>query len=207
LEFGRLDRMSAIFLSASVPNDEEGGRYFENADPFLIQFAVREFLTAALGRRLVVWGGHPAITPMVWAVCEDLGVKYSDTVVLYQSRFFEEDFPEENAHFKNVEYVEASGDRKTSLYRMRKTMLSRKDLSAAVFIGGMGGILVEHEMFSEYHPNAKVLAVGSPGGAAKELSVKIGIPEDKREQLDFVELFHSELGIQPDEKRRSNLHG
>jgi hypothetical protein len=87
------------------------------------------------------------------------------------------------------------------------TMLSRKDLSAAVFIGGMGGILVEHEMFSQYHPNAKVLAVGSPGGAAKELATKIGTPEDKREQLDFVELFRSELGIEPDEKRRSDLYG
>jgi hypothetical protein len=199
--------MTAIFLSASVPDADRGGPYFENADPFLIQFAVREFLTAALGRRLVVWGGHPAITPMVWAVCEDLGVKYSDAVVLYQSRFFEEDFPEENAHFKNVEYVEVAGDRTTSLLLMRSKMLSRKDLTAAVFIGGMGGILVEHEMFSQYHPNAKVLAVGSPGGAAKELAMKIGTPEDKREQLDFVELFHSELSIEPDEKRRFDLHG
>lgn len=199
--------MSAIFLSASVPDADEGRRYFENADPFLIQFAVREFLTAALGRRLVVWGGHPAITPMVWAVCEDLGVKYSDAVILYQSRFFEEDFPAENALFKNVEYIEASVDRRTSLLLMRNTMLSRKDLSAAVFIGGMGGILVEHEMFSQYHPNAKVLPVGSPGGAARELALKMGTPENKIEQLDFVELFHSELGIEPDEKRRSDLHG
>src|SRR5688572_23104777 len=109
--------MSAIFLSASIP--EAGrGKYHENADPFLIQFAVREFLTASLGRRLVVWGGHPAITPMVWAVCEDLGVEYSIAVVLYQSRFFEEDFPEENARFANVKYTEAAGDRENSLHVM-----------------------------------------------------------------------------------------
>src|SRR5258708_1421229 len=152
--------MSAIFLSASVPDADEGRRYFENADPFLIQFAVREFLTAALGRRLVVWGGHPAITPMVWAVCEDLGIKYSNAVVLYQSRYFEEVFPEENARFANVKYIGAAGDRENSLYEMRKAMLSRKDLSAAVFIGGMGGILREYELFSQYHPDAKVLAVG-----------------------------------------------
>src|SRR5438132_13446016 len=114
--------MTAIFLSASVPDADRGGPYFANADPFLIQFAVRELLTAALGRRLVVWGGHPAITPMVWAVCEDLGVKYSNAVVLYQSRFFEEDFPGENTRFANVEYIEAVGDREKSLYEMRKTM-------------------------------------------------------------------------------------
>ncbi len=64
--------MGAIFLSASVPVPGRG-TYYQSADPFLIQFAVRELITAALGRRLIVWGGHPAITPMVWAACEDLG--------------------------------------------------------------------------------------------------------------------------------------
>jgi hypothetical protein len=206
LEFGGLDRMSAIFLSASVPDAEEGGRYFENADPFLIQFAVREFLTAALGRRLVVWGGHPAITPMVWAVCEDLGVEYSNAVVLYQSRFFEEYFPAENARFSNVEYIEAASDQDESLYRMRRVMLSRKDLTAAVFIGGMGGILREYEIFSEYHPDANVLPVAAPGGAAKELASTLGARHENLIELDFVKLFHLTLGIEPDDERRSNLN-
>lgn len=197
--------MSAIFLSASIP--EVGrGKYHEDSDPFLIQFAVREFLTATLGRRLIVWGGHPAITPMVWAVCEDLGVKYSNAVVLYQSRVFEEDFPEENTRFANVRYIDAvAGDRDQSLYVMRKAMLSRDDLAAAVFIGGMHGILSEYEMFSDYHPHSKVLAVGSPGGAAKELAVKLGTPRDRLEELDFVRLFSSELGIKPDEERHTEL--
>lgn len=55
-----------IFLSASVPRVGRGN-FHESADPFLIQFAVRELLTVALGRRQIVWGGHPAITPMIWA--------------------------------------------------------------------------------------------------------------------------------------------
>src|SRR6266446_3477049 len=114
--------MNAVFLSASVPVPGRGN-YYETANPFLIQTAVREFTTTALGRRLVVWGGHPAITPMVWAVCEDLGVKYSNTVVLYQSKFFEEDFPKENLRFANVKYIEAAGDREKSLYEMRTAML------------------------------------------------------------------------------------
>jgi hypothetical protein len=206
VESSRLDRMSAIFLSASVPDTEEGGPYFQDADPFLIQFAVREFLTVALGRRLVVWGGHPAITPMVWAVCQDLGVEYSNAVVLYQSRFFEEYFPEENARFSNVKYIEAAADEDTSLYRMRSTMLSRKDLTAAVFIGGMGGILREYEMFSAYHPNAKVLPVAAPGGAAKELAIRLGSPADTLQELDFVRLFHSTLGIEPNDERRSEVN-
>ncbi len=93
--------MNAIFLSASIPVIGRG-TYFETADPFLIQLAVRELMTLALGRRRIIWGGHPAITPMVWAVCEDLGVNYADAVVLYQSRFFEELFPEENKHFARM---------------------------------------------------------------------------------------------------------
>ena len=59
MEFRRLgNSMKSIFLSASVPVDGSG-RYFETADPFLIQVAVREFMTFAIGRRRVVWGGTP----------------------------------------------------------------------------------------------------------------------------------------------------
>ena len=84
--------MTAIFLSSSIP---VGGRrnFYETADPFLIQSAVREFVTLVLGRRMIVWGGHPAITPMVWAVCEDLGVDFANAVVLYQSGYFADIFP------------------------------------------------------------------------------------------------------------------
>ncbi|MFZ6672271.1 hypothetical protein ACO0J9_29755, partial [Pseudomonas aeruginosa] len=53
--------MKRIFLSASVPRPDRGN-FHETADPFLIQFAVRELMTVALGRRQIVWGGHPAIT-------------------------------------------------------------------------------------------------------------------------------------------------
>src|SRR5260221_13731380 len=101
LDFRRLGgAMSGIFLSASVPVAGRGN-FYETANPFLIQTAVREFVSAALGRRLIVWGGHPAITPMVWAVCEDLGVEFAKSVVLYQSKFYQDVFPEENKRFGN----------------------------------------------------------------------------------------------------------
>jgi len=48
--------MEAVFLSASVPVKGRGV-FYKDADPFLIQLAVREFLMASLGRRLIVWGG------------------------------------------------------------------------------------------------------------------------------------------------------
>jgi len=194
--------MNAVFLSASVPVIGRGN-YYETADPFLIQSAVREFVTATLGRRLLVWGGHPAITPMVWAVCEDLGVNYAKAVVLYQSRFFAEVFPEENRRFGNVEYIEAVPDnRQESLLSMRKSMLSREDLVAAVFIGGMEGILDEYALFTEFHPKGQILAVPAPGGAARQLAQRLGVKtEADLQNVDFSKLFHSQLNIAPNEPR------
>ncbi len=195
--------MRAVFLSASVPAIGRGD-FYETADPFLIQTAVREFVSVALGRRLIVWGGHPAITPMVWAVCEDLGVSYANTVVLYQSKFFKEMFPEENKRFGNVVYVDAvDEDRVQSLLRMRKDMLSRKDLESAVFIGGMEGVLEEHTLFSQFHPNATVLAVPAPGGAARQLAEKLGVRGPSLQDLDFTKLFHAGLNVTPAEERRA----
>ena len=187
--------MSSIFLSASVPVPGRG-RYYETANPFLIQMAVRELLTLAIGRRRIVWGGHPAITPMVWSVCEDLGVRYSDAVALYQSRFFEDIFPEENARFSNVHFVDAvENDRTLSLQAMRKAMLSREDLDAAVFIGGMEGILEEYKLFTDLHPKSKIVPVPAPGGAARDLAAQLQIPDAELEALDFSNLFWRALGI------------
>jgi SLOG cluster3 family len=198
--------MSALFLSASVPVAGRGN-FYDTADPFLIQVAVRELMLTVLGRRLVIWGGHPAITPMVWTVCEDLDVDFSKAVVLYQSKFFKDFFPEENKRFANVKYVdEVKNDRDASLLRMREAMLSRDDLAAAVFIGGMEGIVAEHELFTRFHPEAKVLAVPAPGGAARELASKLGVTnEAELQNVDFAKLFHEELKIAPDEPRTTTF--
>ena len=186
-----------IFLSASVPMPGRGN-FHENADPFLIQFAVRELLTVCLGRRQVVWGGHPAITPMVWAICEDLGVDYANAVALYQSNLFDDVFPKENKHFSNVVFVKAvDNDRGKSLERMRVEMF-KGTYEAGVFIGGMEGVLDEYEMFSGYHPASKIVAVWSPGGAARNLADQLGQSMDR---IDFARLFAHELNVEIDEPR------
>lgn len=189
--------MGRIFLSASVPRPGRGS-FHETADPFLIQFAVRELLTVALGRRQIVWGGHPAITPMVWAVCEDLGVKYERAVALYQSRYFLDQFPSENNNFSNLNIVDSvPGDSDQSLERMRREMLSGS-FYAGVFIGGMEGVLDEYELFTSLHPDAIALSLYSPGGAARDLAIKLGPPEDR---IDFAILFSSKLTISERELR------
>lgn len=190
--------MGAIFLSASVPVVGRGN-YHETANPFLIQCAVRELVMAVIKTQQIVWGGHPAITPMIWAICEELGVDYAKSVVLYQSLFFEDRFPDENRYFGNVVFVDAvPNDREASLLSMREAMLSRPDLTAAVFIGGMEGVEAEYGLFQRFHPAAKTLAVAAPGGAARQLAERLGIPESSKFfSVDFARLFHSELVASP----------
>ncbi len=186
-----------IFLSASVPRVGRG-KFHESADPFLIQFAVRELLTVALGRRQIVWGGHPAITPMIWAVCSDLGLDYAKAVALFQSRFFSAEFPEENDNFSNLTVVDAvEGDRDKSLARMRQEMLTGP-FHAAVFIGGMEGVADEYDLFTSLHPGAVVLPLYAPGGAARDLAVRLGVADDR---LDFTSLFSDALGVGMQEYR------
>jgi hypothetical protein len=201
--------MKEIFLSASVPEHGRGD-FYESADPFLIQFAVRELITVCLGRRRIVWGGHPSITPMVHAVCKDFGMEFAPPVLLYQSRFFEKRFPEDNKYFETVLVDAVEGDLPSSLVELRKTMLSRP-IETAVFIGGMEGIFQECEIFQGLHgPNADVLALGAPGGAARQLAEsKLSNERFDRDldRIDFARLFQERLGISPEEHRQMKVIG
>ncbi|MFT5711271.1 MAG: hypothetical protein ACI8QT_001976 [Halioglobus sp.] len=54
-----------------------------------------------------------------------LGIDYSQVVCLFQSRFFEDRYPEDDRRFNNVTYIDAvNNDRKESLYRMRRRLFS-----------------------------------------------------------------------------------
>ncbi|ARS53533.1 hypothetical protein [Kushneria konosiri] len=188
--------MGAIFLSASIPVIGRG-QYYETATPFLIQCAVRELAIATVRRHKIVWGGHPAITPMMWNICEDLGANYKESVILYQSRFFEGRYPEENQRFDNVIYTNpVPGDIKGSLQLMREQMLSREDLIGAVFIGGMDGVEVEYDIFRRFNPEAFVLPVAAPGGAALNLARDKGYFNDRElENIDFATIFNRYLPV------------
>lgn len=197
--------MREIFLSASVPERGRGG-FDEASDPFLIQFAVRELVTICLGRRRIVWGGHPSITPMVLAVCRDFGQEFNAPVVLYQSRYFEHQYPADNKHFETVFVESVNQNREESVRELRMSMLSRPSLEAAVFIGGMEGILEEREIFQRLHgKRTKMLELGAPGGAARMLAEQAvdGSDEAARDldRIDFAKLFYERLDIAPDEPR------
>lgn len=182
--------MMSIFLSASVPKIGRGN-FYENADPFLIQVAVRELVTTIIRYNTLVWGGHPSITPMIWTVCQDLGVLYAERVRLYQSLFFEADFPEENERFGNIIHVDrVSDDMPVSLANMRHRMLSDQSFDAGVFVGGMEGIFDEYALFEKYQPKAKRIVLTAPGGAAQQLGTRLAHSDVViSDTVDFAELF------------------
>jgi hypothetical protein len=194
---------NAIFLSAGVPDPRRGPDYAATADSVAIAAAVSALVHVVLGRRTLVWGGHPAITPMIWVVAQDIGVQYERWVRLYQSSYFKDEFLEENARFQNVTFTDAvEADRDRSLLVMRERMFTENQFKAAVFIGGMGGILEEFELFRQHQPDACVIPVLSTGGAALQLAGRIGhLPTDLSKDHDYVALFHRHLDISVKEER------
>lgn len=192
----------AIFLSASVPDPKRSPRFAETADPVAITAAVTGLVHVLLGRRLLVWGGHPAITPMIVVVAESMGVDYGRWVRLYQSNFFKVEFPEDNERFQNVTYTDAvANDLPNSLRVMRERMFSNHVFDAAVFIGGMEGILREAELFRHLQPRAKLVPVVSTGGASRRVVEEHLISADLWEDFDYVALFHRHLNIDQREER------
>ena len=200
---GGIALSSVIFLSASVPDPGRSPVYASSADSVAIASAVTALIGVVLGRRLLVWGGHPAITPMIWAVAESVRVDYGCWVQLYQSRHFQENFPEDNEKFRNVTFTaDVPGDRAASLFMMRKEMFTAHSFTDAVFIGGMEGIIEEYELLHKIHPGANMIPVVSTGGATIEVARRIKrVAGDLSEDLDYVAMFHRHLRISPRERR------
>jgi len=203
---GGLTVSGVIFLSAGVPDPKRGPEFAKTADTVAINAAVSALLYVTIGRRLLVWGGHPAITPMILVVAEDMGIDYGSWVKLYQSRYFEDDYPEDNLRFQNVIYTPAAKDRRASLRLMRQQMFREQQFDAAVFVGGMRGILDEFNLFRKFQPNAIPLPILSAGGAALLLSneVESDLRRDLTGNLDYVSLFHQHLNISERETIRSS---
>jgi hypothetical protein len=159
-----------VFLSASVPLPSRNAVYFFTADVIAIRDSVRALVMVIMeqGSRLV-FGGHPAITPMIRLQILQSGRPVGKTVIMYQSRFFERSFHEDNQFFERVIMVDGvDGNRDASLEIMRKSMLDQR-FQAGIFIGGMEGVEEEYAMFREMHPRTPAYPIASTGAAANKL--------------------------------------
>jgi hypothetical protein len=155
-----------IFLSASVPLRERHPVYFQTADPIAIRDAVIALATVVLPATGIVFGGHPAITPLISAVAARLR-QVRGQVVLFQSGWFVKTMP---AHpgIQHIEVVPEEATLDNSLARMRDVMISSyPQFGAGVFIGGMDGVEREFERFGQIHPNTDVFPIASTGAAAE----------------------------------------
>ncbi|RZK34289.1 MAG: hypothetical protein EOO61_13845, partial [Hymenobacter sp.] len=159
--------MKKVFLSASVPDPQRHKRYHRTADVIAIREAVRALATLVLPSATLVWGGHPAITPLIRIIAEGLSLSAQPPVVLYQSAFFEGIFPESNSAFETIVITERAQKKEDSLSLMRQQMLTDHIFDAGVFIGGMEGVEEEFSLFKIYQPNVPVLPLATTGGAAK----------------------------------------
>ena len=166
-----------VFLSASVPDREP---FVGDYDAIAIREAILSLVTVTVRERELVFGGHPAVSPLVEHASRSLGA--IDQVHIYQSRFFENVIPAVAKEFPNLHWTEKAGaeggTRSESLEVMRREMIGSRDFCAAVFIGGMEGIFDELRLFKELHPGCPIIPIGSTGGASKMLLNQGEGPQD-----------------------------
>jgi hypothetical protein len=162
--------LNAVFLSASVPDPLRDEKYFTTGDTVAIRDAVIALLMVVLPRGRLVFGGHPAITPMVKWVADQLGA--FDRVRMFQSDFFRDRYLRDLELFRYKEIEAAPGDREESLRRMRMAMIESEPFSAAFFIGGMEGVEAEYELLKDHKSRVPRFPVYTTGGAARILWTK-----------------------------------
>jgi hypothetical protein len=181
-------RHDPVFLSASVPY-REPNMYV--ADSIAIREAVRALVSVVVPTRRLIFGGHPAISPMVWEDAHSLDA--ASEVYIYQSRFFAPNVPPRALFFQGLDRLiwtpaapPHAPDRTASLALMRDAMIVRRILdeqrvldpsappefpeyAAGVFIGGMDGVEDEWQLFRNHYPKVPALLVASTKGAALRL--------------------------------------
>lgn len=191
----------SVFLSASFPDPRRDPHYYATADIAAIREAVIALASIILPNGPLIFGGHPAISPLVKIIADQL--KATNRVVIYQSEHFRNVVPSESLAFPSIVWIaEVSGDRDQSLAKMREAMLGERPLRSGVFIGGMGGVEAEYALFRQRHPELPAYALASTGAAARIVfdgdQAQPADPAIRRAlEVDFVydALFRSLPGI------------
>jgi hypothetical protein len=120
------------------------------------------------------------------------------------SAYLQGRYPEEAVRFENWTEVEAvEGDRDASLARVREQMFDDGPIEAAVFIGGMDGIiLIEHAELRQRSARTRLVPIPALGGLARDLfDRQSDLPDAMRFATDFTYWLYTLLDIVPDEAR------
>ena len=174
-----------VFLSAGVPDILGDSKYVDTANLAAIRDAVRAVAKVVIPSTQLVWGGHPAITPLInYSLLRING--FRKNAILYQSAYFNNQFPAESNLFDNRKIIKSEKSREASLIAMREKMIGENSYKAGIFIGGMKGVEDEYRIFKKEHPAALVIAIASSGSAAKVIFESIQSHRDFRLTNDYV---------------------
>ncbi|MEA3066317.1 MAG: hypothetical protein QOJ27_2778 [Sphingomonadales bacterium] len=206
---GRGTRMAGrtVFMSASVPARHRSQDFHRIADASLeIEQAVVSLTRAVLSEGgTLVFGGHPAISPLVATVAgeyrparfaESLEERPRAQVQIYQSKIFLGHAPEEtmlmfshglaDVHWIDKDPSEDFNDPPPpqgsrfplSLRRMREAMIGRTDADCMVAIGGMEGVIEEARLFRTFRPGRPRYVLKGTGGASLVIGERAEGPFD-----------------------------
>lgn len=177
--------LDPIFLSASIPDREP---YVQTSDPLLIREAILALVSVSIRTRNMVFGGHPAISPLIEHASRSLGAQ--ENVYIYQSRWFENQIPEVAKSFRNIIWTERKSTRESSLRLMREEMITSNSFAMAIFIGGMEGVEEECEIFKKFHMKKPTFPIASTKGAALILFEKNEGPQDEKLRQQLISNYH-----------------
>ncbi|MEA3054478.1 MAG: hypothetical protein QOG72_3381 [Sphingomonadales bacterium] len=197
-------------MSASVPARHRSEEFQRIPDASLeIEQAVVSLTRAVLSEGgTLVFGGHPAISPLVATVAgEYRPTRFAESglerpraqVQIYQSKIFLGHAPEEtmlmfSLGLADVHWIDkdpgenfddpppGKGPRfPLSLRRMREAMIGRTKPDCMVAIGGMEGVIEEARLFRDFRQDRPLCVLKGTGGASLILGEKVQGP------LDFVD--------------------
>jgi hypothetical protein len=202
--------LDPVFLSASVPDPNRNPKYFKTGNAPAIRDAVIALVTNVVPRTRLVFGGHPAITPMVKWIADQLNA--FNQVRMFQSKFFRDSYLPDLQLFRYIETEVVTdefgkNDREKSLLAMRQQMIGSETFSAAFFIGGMEGVEEEYELIKSMKPSVPRFPVYTTGGAARLLWTRESeaVPRNRqarlialREKTSYTSLFTSLLEKEKD---------
>lgn len=198
----------SVFLSASIPDPS---RWDGEFDPLEITDAVSALARAAFTSGIgLITAAHPTIAPLILYVAAEFpgtGIKRR-LVTVYQSRLFVDVLPPATRRFEeegvgSVIWTEqAPGERpepgrwNRSLQLMRTQMLRETSPTAAVFVGGMGGISEEFALYRGLYPDRPTYALGRPGGEARHLldASPEGLRAQLRDSATYPAIWRAVLG-------------
>lgn len=188
-----------FFLSASVPAPDRDPKYHSTADVVAIRDCIKALVSTVVPSGQLVFGGHPAITPLVRLMIQRRKIEVRQHVIVYVSTFYTQDFPPALSKFEEVRTVPAVGDdAEASKAALRKAMIGAFDYAAGIFIGGMDGVEEEYSLFRAAHPKAPTYPIASTGAASSILFKKYQSHEHVLEhELTYPTLFRKLLHAQP----------